>query len=129
MDTSNKAVRMGLKTAFSYLGKNPDENIPKLMKWTDRLAGDGENSFKKHRDVIRNVTAPSERAAAVQKKPPIAHKKSTGSDNSLSRRRSKCKLILLSIVSPQKFLIHAVIVAIFSNLLFNCKLLFVKNVS
>lgn len=23
MDTSNKAVRMGLKTAFSYLGKNP----------------------------------------------------------------------------------------------------------
>ena len=55
MDTSNKAVRMGLKTAFSYLGKNPDENIPKLMKWTDRLAGDGENSFKKHRDVIRNV--------------------------------------------------------------------------
>ena len=55
MDTSNKAVRMGLKTAFSYLEKNPDENIPKLMKWTDRLAGDGENSFKKHRDVIRNV--------------------------------------------------------------------------
>lgn len=55
MDTSNKAVRMGLKTAFSYLGENPDENIPKLMKWTDRLAGDGENSFKKHRDVIRNV--------------------------------------------------------------------------
>ena len=55
MDMSNKAVRMGLKTAFSYLGKNPDENIPKLMKWTDRLAGDGENSFKKHRDVIRNV--------------------------------------------------------------------------
>lgn len=55
MDTSNKAVRMGLKTAFSYLGKNPDENIPKLMKWTDRLVGDGENSFKKHRDVIRNV--------------------------------------------------------------------------
>ena len=55
MDTSNKAVRMGLKTAFSYLGKNSDENIPKLMKWTDRLAGDGENSFKKHRDVIRNV--------------------------------------------------------------------------
>lgn len=55
MDTSNKVVRMGLKIAFSYLGKNPDENIPKLMKWTDRLAGDGENSFKKHRDVIRNV--------------------------------------------------------------------------
>lgn len=55
MDTSNKVVRMGLKTAFSYLGKNPDENIPKLMKWTDRLAVDGENSFKKHRDVIRNV--------------------------------------------------------------------------
>lgn len=55
MDTSNKAVRMGLKTAFYYMGKNPDENIPKLMHWTDKLAGDGENSFKKHRDVIRNV--------------------------------------------------------------------------
>ena len=55
MDTSNKAVRMGLKTAFYYMGKNPDENIPKLMHWTDKLAGDGPNSFKKHRDVIRNV--------------------------------------------------------------------------
>ena len=31
MDTSNKAVPMGLKTAFSYLEKNPDDNLPKLM--------------------------------------------------------------------------------------------------
>lgn len=55
MDMSNKAVRMGLKAAFNYLGKNPDENIPKLMYWTDKLAGDGPNSFQTQREVIRKV--------------------------------------------------------------------------
>ena len=39
MDTSNKIVRYGLKQAFSYIEKNPEENMIKMMDWVDRLAG------------------------------------------------------------------------------------------
>ncbi len=46
---------MGLKTAFSYIGKNPDKNMPKLMKWVDRFAGDGPNSFEVQRDAFRKI--------------------------------------------------------------------------
>ncbi len=55
MNANNKAVRMGLKTAFSYIGKNPDKNMPKLMKWVDRFAGDGPNSFEVQRDAFRKI--------------------------------------------------------------------------
>ena len=46
---------MGLKTAFSYIGKNPDKNMPKLMKWVDRFAGDGPNNFEVQRDAFRKI--------------------------------------------------------------------------
>ena len=55
MNANNKAVIMGLKTAFSYIGKNPDKNMPKLMKWVDRFAGDGPNSFEVQRDAFRKI--------------------------------------------------------------------------
>ena len=55
MNANNNAVRMGLKTAFSYIGKNPDKNMPKLMKWVDRFAGDGPNSFEVQRDAFRKI--------------------------------------------------------------------------
>ena len=32
MDTSNKIVRYGLKQAFSYIEKNPEENMIKIMQ-------------------------------------------------------------------------------------------------
>lgn len=35
MNPSNKFVRFGLKKAFDYVGKNPDENLPNLMDWVD----------------------------------------------------------------------------------------------
>ena len=41
--------------ACDYIGKNPETNIPKLMEWVDRFAGDGEGSFPAQRNAIRNV--------------------------------------------------------------------------
>jgi MoaA/NifB/PqqE/SkfB family radical SAM enzyme len=49
------AMRLGMKTAFSYIGKDPDKNLPKLMKWVDRFAGDGPDSFEAQRDAFRKV--------------------------------------------------------------------------
>lgn len=45
MDTSSRIVQYGLKTAFNYIEKNPEQNLPKLMDWVDKLAGDGPNSY------------------------------------------------------------------------------------
>ena len=42
-------------TAFNYIGKNPEENAPKLMSWVDKLAGSGPDSFEPQRDAIRSV--------------------------------------------------------------------------
>ena len=36
LDTVKKSA---LKTAFSYIERNPEENLTKLMDWADRLAG------------------------------------------------------------------------------------------
>ncbi len=55
---------MGIKTsvssfainqALNYLTKNPEENLPKLMSWVDKFAGDGEDSFKLQRNAFRRV--------------------------------------------------------------------------
>lgn len=55
MNANNMAMRLGMKTAFSYIGKDPDKNLPKLMKWVDRFAGDGPDSFEAQRDAFRKV--------------------------------------------------------------------------
>ena len=55
MNTSNKMVKLGLKKAFSYIEKNPEQNMPKLMALVDRFAGDGPDSFPSQRAAIRNV--------------------------------------------------------------------------
>lgn len=47
--------KVGLKTAYSYIEKNPERNLPKLMEWVDRLAGDGPDSFPVQRDAFRSV--------------------------------------------------------------------------
>jgi MoaA/NifB/PqqE/SkfB family radical SAM enzyme len=49
-----------LKTAFSYLEKDPEENAPKLMAWVDKLAGDGPDSFPAQRNAFRNVLSDPE---------------------------------------------------------------------
>lgn len=55
MNASNKIVRFGLKKAFDYIGKDPDANLPKLMDWVDKYAGDGPNSFPAQRNAFRQV--------------------------------------------------------------------------
>ena len=55
MDTSSRIVQYGLKTAFNYIEKNPEQNLPKLMDWVDKLAGDGPNSYPSQRAAIRKV--------------------------------------------------------------------------
>ena len=47
--------KLGLKTAYGYIEKDPEHNLPKLMEWVDRLAGDGPNSFLVQRDAFRTV--------------------------------------------------------------------------
>ena len=47
--------KLGLRTAFGYIEKNPEKNLPKLMEWVDRLAGTGPDSFQPQRDAFRAV--------------------------------------------------------------------------
>ncbi|MGM9606079.1 MAG: radical SAM protein [Oscillospiraceae bacterium] len=51
----NSIKKAGISTVYNYLEKDPEKNLPKLMEWVDRFAGDGPNSFPKQRAVIRNV--------------------------------------------------------------------------
>jgi len=47
--------KLGLKTAFNYIEKDPERNLPKLMEWVDKLAGSGPDSFQEQRDAFRAV--------------------------------------------------------------------------
>lgn len=55
MDTSNKIVRYGLKKAFSYIERDPEENLPRLMDWVDRFAPAGSRGFPVQRAAFRKV--------------------------------------------------------------------------
>ena len=47
--------KLGLKTAYGYIEKDPEHNLPKLMEWVDKLAGDGPTSFREQRNAFRAV--------------------------------------------------------------------------
>ena len=47
--------KIGLKTAYGYIEKDPERNLPRLMEWVDRLAGGGPNSFPEQRAAFRTV--------------------------------------------------------------------------
>ena len=47
--------KLGMRTAYSYIEKDPEKNLPKLMAWVDRLAGSGPDSFQEQRDAFRAV--------------------------------------------------------------------------
>lgn len=55
MSLTNQLKKVSLRTAFSYLEKNPEENALKLMGWVDKLAGDGPESFPVQRAAVRRV--------------------------------------------------------------------------
>ena len=55
MSMMNSVKRTGFRAMYSYLDKDPDANIPRLMDWVDRFAGDGPNSFPGQRAAFRQV--------------------------------------------------------------------------
>lgn len=57
MNLQNKMIRLGLRRAFDYIEKNPEQNFSKLLDWVDALAGDGPESFPTQRAAFRNVLA------------------------------------------------------------------------
>lgn len=50
MQIPNSLKKFGIEQAINYLSKDPEKNLPRLMEWTDRFAGD---SFTRQRAVIR----------------------------------------------------------------------------
>ena len=55
MGIKNAATQAAIKSALKYLEKNPEENLPKLMAWVDKFAGEGPDSFPAQRDAMRAV--------------------------------------------------------------------------
>lgn len=47
--------KAGISTAYNYLEKDPEKNLPKIMDWVDKFAGSGLNSFEGQRAVVRSV--------------------------------------------------------------------------
>lgn len=52
---SNNLKRIGIETAYSYIEKDPEKNLSRLMDWADRIAGDGPDSFPTQRAVFREI--------------------------------------------------------------------------
>jgi len=55
MKLSNQIKAFGISRALDYLDEDPEANLPKLMEWVDRFAGDGV--FAKQRKTFREVIA------------------------------------------------------------------------
>ena len=55
MSMMDNVKRAGFRAAYGYLDKDPDANIPRLMDWVDRFAGNGPNSFPSQRAAFRRV--------------------------------------------------------------------------
>ncbi len=52
MDAKSRLASFGIDKAYRYLEKDPEKNLPKLMEWVDRFAGD---AFPTQRDAFRKV--------------------------------------------------------------------------
>lgn len=44
-----------MKKVFDYIEKDPEKNLPKIMDWVDRLAGEGPDSYPGQRAAVRKV--------------------------------------------------------------------------
>ena len=56
MGIKQSIQKSAMRTAFGYIEKNPEANLPKLMEWIDKLAGkDNPNSFPVQRAAFRSV--------------------------------------------------------------------------
>jgi len=52
MSIASSVKKIGFRTVYDYLDKDPDANMPKLMDWVDRFAGD---SFPAQRAAFRRA--------------------------------------------------------------------------
>ncbi len=52
---SDTLKRMGISTAYDFIDKNPEQNLPKLMEWVDRFAGDDPEYFGPQRAAFRKI--------------------------------------------------------------------------
>lgn len=48
-----RATALAIDTALRYIEKDPEKNLPKLLDWVDRFAGDGPESFAPQRAAVR----------------------------------------------------------------------------
>ena len=55
MSVMDSVKKVGFRKVYEYLDKDPDANIPKLMDWVDKFAGDGPNSFPAQRAAFRRA--------------------------------------------------------------------------
>ena len=53
MNLKDTAKTVAVKTALSYLDKDPETNLPKLMEWFDKF--DRKGTLRKEREAIRSV--------------------------------------------------------------------------
>lgn len=53
MGISSMIKKVGIKKAYDYLDKDPDNNIPKLMDWVDKF--DKGNTFESQKNAFREV--------------------------------------------------------------------------
>lgn len=53
MGIKNSAQAFVINQTLDYLIQNPEENLPKVMDWVDRLAGSGPASFEEQRAAVR----------------------------------------------------------------------------
>ena len=55
MSLSDSVKKDWLPQSLRVSGQRPDANIPKLMDWVDKFAGDGPSSFPDQRAAFRRV--------------------------------------------------------------------------
>ena len=55
MALTDSIKKAAIKTALGYIEKDPVKNLPRLMDWADRFAGDGPTSFPEQRAAVRRV--------------------------------------------------------------------------
>lgn len=53
MNVGTKMKKIGLKAAYGYLDKDPEENLPKIMEWVDKFCPD--DVLTGQRDSIRKI--------------------------------------------------------------------------
>lgn len=52
---SDNLKKMGIGAVYDFIDKNPEQNLPRLMEWVDRFAGDDPTYYAAQRDAFRRV--------------------------------------------------------------------------